>query len=40
MRCAGHRSLIGAQLRGMRRQPADLDAKLRKMTAAERERRR
>jgi hypothetical protein len=32
--------LTGAQLRGMRRQLTDLDAKLRQMTAAERERRR
>jgi hypothetical protein len=32
--------LSSAQLRGMRRQLTDLDAKLRQMTAAERERRR
>ena len=36
----GRRFLTGAQLRGMRLQLSDLDAKLRQMTAAERDRRR
>jgi hypothetical protein len=36
----GRRFLTGAQLRVMRLQLSDLDAKLRQMTSAERERRR
>jgi hypothetical protein len=37
---AKSRLLTSAQFRGMRRQLSDLDAKLRQMAAAERERRR
>jgi hypothetical protein len=37
---AKSRLLTSAQFRGMRRQPSDLDAKLRQMTAAEHEPRR
>jgi hypothetical protein len=37
---AKSRLLTSAQFRGMRRQPSDLDAKRRQMTAAEHERRR